>query len=202
MDAVVTEGMPLRRQMLAVVGTAGLSAAAGCTAAVSGIETGYPQLKRISVRWAHHGQHWRERLLTMIFDGSDRLWGQLAAEIQHVLDGPAAVRVDDETHDALDARFETVTYELGICWTDGEQECWNPRVSRDGFNDVQFDDRATVAFPQQVYLLTDEAGAEGPQRAYVLDVERGAHGDPAEWEREVELFSAADQHGERGIPLA
>lgn len=180
--------MPHRRRVLAALGTACLGSIAGCSTRVPGVENGYLQIKHVSVTWEHRSRRWKDQLLRLYSDGDGRVWGQIAEEARHLVDGVDDVRVDADTHRALGSHFEEVRYGVGFCWTDdGEHQCRNTQASREGFNAVQFGDRATVAFRNP--------------RVYVVDVDTGAQGDAAAWERDVEEFGFWELHEDHGVPL-
>ena len=182
--------MPSRRRFLAAA--AGLPATttlAGCLTDLGLAESGYLQLKGVSVTWRHDGRQYRDEVFRAAADGESELRGRVAREYAEIVDAPRDVRVTDTLARRIDHDFEAVTYLVGLCWDgpDGHT-CRNSRASRATFNRVQFGDRAEVVF--------DSPGLD------VVDVYEGAQGDPTDWETDFTTFSFAERHADDGAPVA
>lgn len=179
--------MPSRRRYLAAA--AGLAAAplSGCLVDRARAETGYLQVKAVSVSWRHDGRLWEDEIFLATLDGESELRCQVAGEYAAMADDPTEIRVGGETQRRIERDFLDVTYVTGFCWSDDDgHTCRMPRATRTAFNRVQFGDRADVVF-------------RSPD-VEILEVHEGAHGDPRKWETEVRTFDFGARHEDDGVP--
>ena len=176
-----------RRFLAAAAGLPATTAIAGCLTDLGLAESGYLQLKGVSVTWRHDGRRYRDEVFRATADGESELRGRVAREYAEIVDAPRDVRVTGTLARRIDRDFESVTYLVGFCWdgSDGHT-CRNSRASRAAFNRVQFGDRAEVVF-----------GSPGVD---VVDVYERAQGDPAAWETDVRTFDFGDRHADDGAP--
>lgn len=181
--------MPSRRRFLAAAAGVGLATPlSGCLVHRARAETGYLQVKAVSVSWRHDGRRWEDEVLLATTDGESELQCRVAREYAAMVDDPAEIRVTGEMERRLERDFLDVAYVTGFCWSDaGTHTCRNPQASRATFNGVQFGDRADVVFRSP--------GVE------LLGVYEGAQGDPGEWETEVRTFDFAALHEDDGVPI-
>jgi len=182
--------MVSRREILATSCAALASAGiAGCSRADLGLaETGYLQLKVVTLRWDHDGRTYESRPLWLLFGGDgDRIDGRYDPDfVGDVVNAPDDVVVGENRHRELGGRFE-VKYGLGFCGEDFADDderigCRNTWTSRDDFNRVQFGDRAEVGLSNDRFevhsVSEDEVRTDGA---------------------EVTTFDFADLHEDHGI---
>lgn len=180
--------MPSRRQVLASTASVAAAGFGGCLTDLGLAKTGYLQYKIVDVRWSDGARTWSDDVLWASSDGESEIDCRVAEEFEEVVNSPTDIHASDEFHRRLERTFTEVTYVAGFCWEGPDGlECQNPQASREGFNAVQFGDRAEVRF-------------EHPD-VHVLDVYEDAQGTAENWERESRTYSFADLHEDHGVPL-
>ncbi|WP_049927433.1 hypothetical protein [Halopiger goleimassiliensis] len=96
--------------------------------------------KRIDVEWHpdEDGRTVRTAVANVYRDDGD-LAGVVVTDLEGVVRSARTVRVDDPVADRLEDAFETVAYEITLEERDGKASAFGS-VSREQFDDVQFDD--------------------------------------------------------------
>lgn len=181
--------MPSRRRVLAAAaGLGGAASLSGCLTDVGLAESGYLQVKRVSVAWRYRGRRWEDEILLATSDGESELRGRVAREYAGIVDSPDTFRVSESMEQRIERDFVDVTYVTGFCWSGADgHTCRNSQTSRATFNRVQFGDRAEVVF--------HSPGVD------VVDVYEGAQGDPDRWETDFTTFDFGERHADRGVPI-
>lgn len=182
--------MPSRRRFLATAAGFGATASSsGCLTDLGLAESGYLQVKGVSVTWRHRGRRWEDEVLAARSDGESELRCRVAEAYASIVGSPTEIRVTEEVERRLDRNFVDVIYVAGFCWSDEDgHTCRNSQASRATFNRVQFGDRAEVVF--------DSPHVE------VLDVYEGTQGDPHRWEADVTTFDFGALHDDHGVPVS
>ncbi len=170
--------MVSRRTLLGATGAGAFGALGGCLTRVGLAKTGYLQNKIVVVEWGSRARRQSAQILYLGSDGESEIDGRVAQSYRDVVDGLTHVTVSDDDSNRLRRRFDDVKYVIGFCGhgfdpsrADG---CLTTVSSRNGFNRVQFGDRAEVR-------VTDD-------RFGVLDVYEGAQGDPKTWKKKLHTF--------------
>ena len=181
--------MPSRRRFLAAAtGLGAATSSSGCLTDLGLAESGYLQVKGVSVTWRHRGRLWEDEILLATSDGKSELRVRVAEEYATIVDAPDDLRVSEAMARRLKSEYTSVTYVAGFCWDDPDgHTCRNSRASRTTFNRVQFGDRAEV-----VFHVPD---------VEVVSVYEGAQGDPDRWERDVSTFEFEARHDGNGGPM-